>query len=552
MCLTRVVLVVFLAAGLIMQAVQSDASPQSASRRSASPQSASQQYWTLQAQVVTDAVLKDAIDLAPLDRALLFGRLAEIWRLKDTSRAQALLQKAITEIEFNPNAESDVDRSKRLSVLTALLTTAAPFDERLTQQLTDLLKSGDDKPGRFDANDTADALAKAALAVLDVDPNRAAALGSASLRAGRSTSFPSLLSRLRSRNQALGAALFDQALVTAGTRKDRDLLASLILIALNGPAPTDETRRTMIRTIEHEFLGGSGEANPNRGCSLATIIAPLLVEFDRLLPQSSANIRRGLIGCQKISSSSDATVERVLDNQPVKTVSDLLDAAGKARTIGDKALLLGRAANLAAQQKKFEQALEILDGLSEEQREALGDVWSDWRWDFAASAAVAKLKADDRQGMEKIISSTPTDLQAFVRVAVSQELADYGDTARAIELLEAARKSFLKSDDIPNVFDWYMSLLSRYGKIAPKEGPEVFREFVTVNNRTKPKPNEMPAVRENLQPLKLPASVVQVDFVQMKDAASALDSRVMRIRARLGLIKSLLESASADTRANSN
>src|ERR1043165_3618857 len=84
MCLTHVVLVVFLAVGLIMQAVQSDASPQSAS----------QQYWTLQAQVVTDAVLKDAIDLAPLDRALLFGRLAEIWRLKDTSRAQALLQKA--------------------------------------------------------------------------------------------------------------------------------------------------------------------------------------------------------------------------------------------------------------------------------------------------------------------------------------------------------------------------------------------------------------------------------------------------------------------------
>src|SRR5690242_7809795 len=104
MRLTRVVLVVYLAVGLFLQAVQSDASPQSAS-----PQSASQQYWRLQAQVVTDAVLKDAIDLAPLDRALLFGRLAEIWRLQDTNRAQALLQKAITEIEFNPNAAGDVD-----------------------------------------------------------------------------------------------------------------------------------------------------------------------------------------------------------------------------------------------------------------------------------------------------------------------------------------------------------------------------------------------------------------------------------------------------------
>ena len=510
-------------------------------------QSASQQYWTLEAQVVTDAVLKDVIDLAPLDRALLFGRLAEIWRRQDTNRAQSLFQKAITELEFKPNTGSETDVARRLSVLTTLLMIAAPFDERLTQQLTELLKSRDDKPSGFDANDTANALAKAALSVVDVDATRAAALGSASLRAGKSMSFPSLLSRLRSRNQALGDALFNEALVTARARNDRDLLASLILIAFNGPAHAGETRRTVILAIEHEFLGNSGAANLNRGCSLASIVAPLLNEFDRILPQSSANIRRGLIGCK---NSSDVTVERVLDNQPVKTVSDLLDAANKARNINDKALLLGRAANLAAQQEKFEQALDILDGLNEEERTALGDVWSDWRWDFAASAALARLKADDRQGMEKIVNSTPANLQAFVRVAIAQGVADYGDTARAIELLESARKSFLKSDDLPNLFDWYMSLLSRYAKIAPKEGPQVFREFVTANNRKKTDPKETLPVHENLQPLKLPASVVQVDFLVMKEAASALEPLSMRIRGRLGLIKSLLETASADMRAN--
>ena len=542
MRLTCVLLVLCLDLGWPLQAVHSDASPQSPS----------QQYWSLEAQVITDAVLKDAIDLAALDRALLFGRLAEIWRRQDMKRAQTFLQKAITEIEFKPNTENEADGARRLSVLTTLLMIAAPFDERLTQQLTELLKSRDDKPTRFDANDTANALAKAALSVVDVSANRAAALGSASLRAGKSMSLPSLLSRLRSRSQALGDALFNEALVTAGARNDRDLLASLILVAFNGPAQTNETRRTVILAIEHEFLGTSGEANLNRGCSLAPIIAPLLIEFDRVLPQSSVNIRRGLIGCQKIGSSSDATVERVLENQPVKTVSDLLDAANKAKTINDKALLLGRAANLAAQQEKFEQALDILDGLSEEGRNALGDVWSDWRWDFAASAALAKLKADDRQGMEKIIISTPANLQAFVRVAIAQGLADYGDTSRALELLESARKSFLKSDDIPNLFDWYMSLLNRYAKIAPKEGPQVFREFVTANNRKKPNPREVSPLNENLQPLKLPTSVVQVDFLLMKEAASALEPLSMRIRGRLGLIKSLLESASADMRVNSN
>ncbi len=532
-------LILCLDPGFAIQAVHSDASTQSAS----------QQYWSLEAQVLTDVVLKDAIDLAALDRALLFGRLAEIWRKQDIKRAQSLFQKAIAELEFKPNAENETDVGRRLSVLTTLLMIAAPFDEGFTQQLTELLKSRDDKPSRFDANDTANALAKAALSVLDVDATRAAALGSASLRAGRSISFPSLLARLRSRNQALGNALFNEALVTARARNDRELLASLILIAFNGPANTAETRRTVIRAIEHEFLGNSGEADLNRGCSLAPVIAPLLTEFDRVLPQSSVNIRGGLIRCQKISNSSDATVERVLENQQVRTVSDLLDAANKAKTINDKALLLGRAANVAAQQEKFEQALEILDGLSADEREALGDVWSDWRWDFAASAALTRLKSDDRQGMEKIISSTPANLQAFVRVAIAQGLADYGDSAGAIELLESARKSFLKSDDIPNLFEWYMSLLTRYAKIAPKEGPQVFREFVTANNRKKPNPNEMSA-HENLQPLKLPASLVQADLVLMKEAASALDPLSMRIRGRLGLIKSLLESASADMRAN--
>lgn len=540
MRLTCALLILCLDLGFPIQAVHSDASPQSAS----------QQYWSLEAQIVTDAVLKDAIDLPALDRALLFGRLAEIWRKQDSKRAQSLLQKAITELEFKPNTENENDVARRLSVLTTLLTIAAPFDERLTQQLIELLKSRDDKRISFDANDTANALAKAGLSVVEVDANRAAALGSASLRAGKSMSFPSLLSRLRSRNQALGDALFNEALVTARARSDRDLLASLILVAFNGPANTTETRKTVIRAIEQEFLGHSGEANFNRGCSLARVIAPLLNEFDRVLPQSSVNIRGGLIRCQKISSSSDATVERVLENQPVKTVSDLLDAANKAKTIDDKALFLGRAANLAAQQEKFEQALEILDGLSAEEREALGDVWSDWRWDFAASAALARLKADDRQGMEKIISSTPANLQAFVRVATAQGLADYGDSAGAIELLESARKSFLKSDDIPNLFGWYMSLLSCYAKIAPKEGPRVFREFVTANNRKKSNPNEMLPALENLQPLKLPASLVQADLLLMKEATSALEPLSMRIRGRLGLIKSLLESASADMRTN--
>jgi len=326
-------------------------------------------------------------------RALLFGRLADIWWSQDVERARILLQKAIAEVESRSADDNKSDRLRRNSVLTTLLTIAAPLDERYTDQLTEMLKQRAGKPIDQEASESATALAQAALTVLDVDPTRAAALGSASLRAGRSRSLANVLSRLRLRSKALGDALFNEALMTAAARSDGELLTSLIIIAFKGPAPSDDLRRSVVVAIEREFVGNSRQTAVNRGCSLAPTIAPLLGEFDRVLPQSAATIRGGLIRCQKSHNpSSDATVDRVLNNERVETVSDLLDAASKARTIDDRVLFLGRAANLAAQQGNFEQAVTILDGLAEEERKALGDVWSDWRWDFAASAAVARLK----------------------------------------------------------------------------------------------------------------------------------------------------------------
>lgn len=514
-------------------------------------QYSSPHYWKLEAHLLTEDVLKDAIDLASLDRALLFGRLAEIWWPQDVERARTLLQKAIAEVESRSANDNKSDRLRRNSVLTTLLTIAAPLDERSTDKLTEMLKSRAGKPTDQEGNDTATALAQAALTVLDVDPTRAAALGSASLRAGRSRSLASVLSRLRLRNKALGDALFNEALITAAARSDGELLTSLMLIAFNGPTPSDDLRRSVVVAIEREFVGNSRQTAANGGCSRASTIAPLLSEFDRLLPHSAATIRGGLMRCQKNHNpSSDATVDRVLNNERVNTVSDLLDSAGKASTIDDRALFLGRAAYLAAQQGNFEQALTILDGLTEEERKALGDV-SNWRWDFAASAAVARLKAGDRHGMEKIIASSPVNLRAFVQVAVAEGLADYGDMAGAVELLDAARKAFLKLDDLPNRSEWYLSLLDLYGKLAPKESAQVFREFVTVNNRARAHANERSDPRsDTLQPLKLPASVVQIDLPIMKEASSALAPLSMRVRARLGLVKSLLESARADSRRN--
>jgi hypothetical protein len=236
-------------------------------------QDKSQDFWLLQARLITDDILKEASELSRLDRALLLGRLSAVWWRHDVEYARAALQKAMGKIEPGSDDESTSQRRKRISVIRTLLTIAAPLDERAGSRLVALLTSEESKRSPEEATDNATGLVKAALIVLDTDPARAAALGSASLRVGKSWSFASLLSKLRRRDRALGDALFNEALATAATRRDRDLLASLTLIAFNGP-PADDLRRKVILAISHQFLGSSSQ--DENTCSLAPVVAPLL------------------------------------------------------------------------------------------------------------------------------------------------------------------------------------------------------------------------------------------------------------------------------------
>ncbi|HKG96207.1 MAG TPA: hypothetical protein VKA97_00215, partial [Pyrinomonadaceae bacterium] len=348
--------------------------------------------------------------------------------------------------------------------------------------LAELLSSTDVKPSDEDVAQNSNALVKAALNLVQSDPQRAAALGSASLRLGKSFSFPSLVARLRAQNEKLGDALFNEALTVASIRSEIELLGSLTIIAFNASSPGGELRKSSVIALSKQFLGSEQNASANRGCSLAPVLVPLLEHFDKAEPQAASLIRSGLIRCRKLqSSSSSSSVDNATDDLPLKTVDNLIEAANKASKIEDKVDYLSRAAYLAAQQRNFIRSLGILDGFTEEERKQLGSVWDNWRWEFASSAALGYLKQGDRYGMNKIITTTPSHLRAFVQLSVAEELAN-SDTAGAIELLEASRKAF--KSDARDLFDWYLSLLRRFARLAPSESTAVFREFVISINRS--------------------------------------------------------------------
>ncbi|MCU1265236.1 MAG: hypothetical protein JWM21_1554 [Acidobacteria bacterium] len=510
----------------------------------------SEDFWLLQARVFTDYLLSDAARLDRFDRPVMLGQLAAIWWKDDQEHAQVWVQKAIHDLENGASYESQPDRRRRLAAARALLKITARMDKVSSDHLASLFMSETNPNSGADDRENANSLAGAALEVLERDPQQALELGLASLRAGRCSQFTALLWNLRARDIALGDVLFIAALKVAQAAADQDLLTSLAAVAFNGPAPLDELRRNVLSVMAPFLLAAPGATGDGAsGCRLAAITEPLLGQFDRLLPEKAPFVRNSVARCLRPSRDSTEPAPA----SPPKTVEELLQAADKAADVSERASYRGRAAYLASQQEDFDRALQILDGFSEEERRELDGTWENWRWDFASSAAIAHLKKADRYGADKIITSTPAALRAFVQISVANAMADNGDQGTAIRYLNEGRQG-LQKVDADDAVDWYLSLLRRYESLAPNEGPAVFHELIEVmNHRDEPKPSgetKNSGSYSSMAPMKLPAFLLQRDVNGVRETVSLIESSAARASARLGLLNSSLELWRKETAAN--
>ena len=146
-------------------------------------------FWNLQASLTTDDLIKEGANLTPPERAVLLGRLAAIWWQFDRERSGRWLNDAINLIDSGLETETDSDRRKRISSLRALLVIVTPLDERSSNRLEKLLSSTELRVSNQGDAQYANALVEAALSIVEKDPTRAASLGAASLRIGRSYPF---------------------------------------------------------------------------------------------------------------------------------------------------------------------------------------------------------------------------------------------------------------------------------------------------------------------------------------------------------------------------
>jgi hypothetical protein len=511
--------------------------------------------------MMTDDLLKDAVALTRYDRALLWARLGEAWWQDDRERAQTWMQKAVEEMETAADQGSAAERGPRLAAARSLLSIITLRDGKLSTRLMNVFTSGIEQAAESDREANAQALASAALAVLDIDPKRAAELGSMSIRLGRSTNLVRLLWRLRERDTKLADALFRDALKSARITYDYSLLIWLDSVAFKAPAPSDELRRELLSVITEGLMRQTASAGDEAAaCQLSSIIAPRLDELQRLLPQQAGMARLAIARCQPtLNPTSRQPVDESLSEEPLKTIDDFLKAAGQTSDRQTRDQYLSRAVNLAAEQKNFDRAVAILDGMTREEQEQMGETWSSWRWTFASLAAVNHLQREDRYKMWQVINTTPARLRPLAQISVAKALFKKGDRGGAIELMDEARKGMTRLD-LSEATSAYVSLVTLYVELMPSEAPTVFRDAVASMNRagsseTSGSGSSVDELDKQLLShelvfnsfANLPARLLETNELVVGQTISLIESPLKREVVRLKLLRAALEQRSPVT-----
>ena len=506
--------------------------------------------WSVRSDLLTNDLLADGSALSPFDRALLWARLAEMWWNLRPENAREWLKKSVESVKPPSDLaqEEETVRKRRYATIRALNGIVISLDRTLSDQLIAQLSAEKNQS-------SAEALVEAAKVLLDDDPKRAAELGSASLRVGRTNQLFTLLWKMRTRDPQLADKLFRETLTAAQATSDVQLfnsLAGAAFIQKEFPSATASVAPEYLQIQLLSVLSAAllraptspGDEGPI--CQLAPIAAPLLDEFFRLLPSQAPYVRAVVVRCQPLlSNSGRREVANNINDVPLRSIDDLVKAASEAGDPKLAMLHLMRAASMASQEKDFDHAISILETISKQTLEASGNLnaWEDARWNFAASAALAHFKRHDFFMMARVIEATPSKLRPFLQVEISDKVLADGYRGNAIELLRDARVGLAKLDAADSIYA-YLKLTYVYARILPTDTVDVLSEAVkaintaerlkSINTKGKSQPAEL------WRPITMPDSLLDINEQSVALALSYIDPPVMRVSLRCGLLSSML------------
>jgi hypothetical protein len=503
------------------------------------------ELWLVRAQSLTTDLLKDGADLSDMQRAVLWGKLAQRWWREDPKRARTWIVNAIEVVEPIPNKESPEERQIRIGTAQVLLAIVTPLDEKLSNRLLTVLTP--DKSAEYEGGGTAFALIDAATRILEDDPKRAAELGAQALRTGRPTNLDPLLYGLRARDPKLADSLFVQALALA--KQDRGGMFTNILTYIafpeqrgrsgNLPVPPDSLRIQLLQLLM--TLVTDRPANgENSNCGAVAWLAPLFGEFERLLPQQWPVLRQAINTCQSVSPEIQQRLKYNSSPQ-LDTVESLLRAAEEAKEMEVRTSYKYRAADWAYENKDYERALKILDDLSTEEREFMAESWRSARWDWAADGAVEHYKNGRFREMNLILDAVPLELQPLAKAAFIHRLPEQtgSETGPIIQILNDAITGLRRSSTpTEEKYNWYFPLIHSTVKYQPAEANAVLKDAIASLNQVKDgRPLDQPDYFFGY----MGPPLLELDEFVVKDALASLTLVQTRAQLRLSLLAATMQ-----------
>jgi hypothetical protein len=318
------------------------------------------------------------------------------------------------------------------------------------------------------------------------------------------------------------------------------------------PALPDEMRTELLK-LDLAFLQANPITAENRDSicmSVVSFIAPMLGQFERLLPQQAAIARQSVNRCQSKSPLAQQRIDEALNNQPLNTVAAQLKAGDDTEDLKVRTVYQYRAAVLAKDKTDPERALKILDSMSTESREFMNGAWETIRVEWAVQSAVSYYKSGELYRMRFIINAVPADLQPLVRIGFVWQLPEIRDkeTDPTLEFLNDARTG-LRRSKVSDAEKWgyYFALLRLTVNYQPSEAPGALKEAVAALNRVdqskaKESGNDKPDSLDGSGFSRtVPASLLAMDEYTVREAVSSITSPESRAQVRLALLEGCLE-----------
>jgi hypothetical protein len=442
-----------------------------------------------------------------------------------------------------------------------LLQVVGPLDQKQSKRLLAILTKDVESITDAERAEDVDGLLNAAVAVVNQDPKRAVDVAKMALRLGQPNDVATFLFNLRRRDVKLADDFLVQVLALAKQNPTPQLLNSLTDasypaqrgIGANIAVPPDPLRMELLQ-VDLAYLNANPINAENQGAiclSVGAFIAPLLSEFDRLVPQQAVVVRQAISKCQSLSPLPQQRIDDAARDQPLNTVDALLKAAADAKDEKVRTVYEFRAAMLAKEKKDYELALKILDDMSKESREFMATSWDAYRWDWAALAALEHYKQGRLLEMNLVLNAVPGDLQAFAKAAfVDRFVPKKNDESNpALQFLNDARISLRKSNlSDAEKYSWYFGLLRLTVKYQPEEANAAFKEAIASLNRAQQafdKQGENQAQPNTLNTTELakslPASLLEMDEFAVKEGVASVASVETRAQLRLELLDATLQ-----------